>query len=760
MPSKSKLPWTGSKKSSESLNISSSKTDQQDAQAMSLRKALNEQNSKISDLQNQLSISEISSSSLDGLSSSDVKKLCVEVDTANKYYNKLLVITSKRLEDTISERDAQVQQLSQKMQLVMSAKDKEMKRANALNTEDRPLANPTGTSKNIRMAISAETAKNLDPKKLPKIPKSSKEKEFLQQSLEQNQFFRNLNNNQLTKIIDCMEKKKLAAEVDIIKEGTDGLYLYIIETGSVCVSTNKDGNIATLEQGKVFGELALLYNCRRTASVKTKTAVTVYQLDRNFFRTIVQSTGAAADIAKFNLLKSVPSLQNLSEAKLKKICDCMEEEAFMDGDCIIKQGTSGDLFYIIANGKVRVTKNKGNGEEEVAVLEKGLYFGELALQSEEKRAANVYAIGEVKCLSLDRHAFINLIGKLEDQKSVTEEPEKDDGKSKQIATKEEFGLENAVLGDVRVLKNLGQGGFGDVKLVYFKNNDVDRKPYALKCVQKCRIVQYGQQRHIMDEKNILFQMRSSFILSLHKTFKDNKLVYLLTDAYLGGDLWRLLHARGPFPDTVARFYIACVVEAFGYLHGRGIVYRDLKPENLMLHINGYLRLVDLGFAKKVPLGSKTWTFCGTPEYIPPEVIANTGHTLSADYWSLGILVYELLTRKTPFRAKDDLTIYENILRGVHAVQFSYRISRKAEMLIKALCRQEPSERLGYQKGGINDIRKHKWFGGFDWDGFQAQKVPAPILPDVRDPMDNAEKAVLLENPSHVPEETSGWDADF
>lgn len=138
------------------------------------------------------------------------------------------------------------------------------------------------------------------------------------------------------------------------------------------------------------------------------------------------------------------------------------------------------------------------------------------------------------------------------------------------------GLDKAVLQDVRVLKSLGQGGFGDVKLVYFKNSAVEAKPYALKCVQKCRIVQYGQQRHIMDEKNILFMMKSPFVLSLYKTFKDTKQVYLLTDAYLGGDLWRLLHARGPFPDTVARFYIACVVEAFGYLHARGIVYRDLR----------------------------------------------------------------------------------------------------------------------------------------------------------------------------------------
>jgi len=412
---------------------------------------------------------------------------------------------------------------------------------------------------------------------------------------------------------------------------------------------------------------------------------------------------------------------------------------------------------------VKVTKNEGGGKEaEVCKLDKGKFFGELALQSEDKRAANVYAIGDTKCYSLDRHAFINLIGRLDEQSktdsgsAIAEDPEP----ATDAQPKVTGGLEKATISDCRVLKSLGQGGFGDVKLVFFKGAQFEQKPYALKCVQKCRIVQYGQQRHIMDEKNILFQMRSPFVLNLHQTFKDSKQVYLLTDAYLGGDLWRLLHARGPFPDTVARFYIACVVEAFAYLHQRGIVYRDLKPENLMLDINGYLRLVDLGFAKKVPIGNKTWTFCGTPEYIPPEVIANTGHTLSADYWSLGILVYELLTRKTPFRAKDDLTIYENILRGIHSVQFSYRVSRKAEMLIKSLCRQEPSERLGYQKGGVNDIRKHKWFGGFDWDGFHAQRVPAPILPDVRDPMELADKATLLDPMTHIPEETSGWDSVF
>ena len=130
-------------------------------------------------------------------------------------------------------------------------------------------------------------------------------------------------------------------------------------------------------------------------------------------------------------------------------------------------------------------------------------------------------------------------------------------------------------------------------------------------------------------------------------------------------MWRTLHVKGPFNDATGRFYIACVVEAFDYLHKRHYCYRDLKPENLMVDNNGYVRLVDLGFAKKVPPGHKTWTFCGTPEYIPPEIISNTGHNIAADYWSLGILIFELLSKRTPFRAKDDLAIYEGILRGIH-----------------------------------------------------------------------------------------------
>jgi len=130
---------------------------------------------------------------------------------------------------------------------------------------------------------------------------------------------------------------------------------------------------------------------------------------------------------------------------------------------------------------------------------------------------------------------------------------------------------------------------------------------------------------------------------LYRTFRDRKYVYLLMEACLGGELWTILRDRGWFDDNTTKFYVACVVNAIEYLHGRGIIYRDLKPENLLLDAKGYVKMVDFGFSKRIAEGSKTWTFCGTPEYVAPEIILNKGHDRSVDFWSLGVLMCELLT---------------------------------------------------------------------------------------------------------------------
>ncbi|CAB4044962.1 cGMP-dependent kinase 1-like, partial [Paramuricea clavata] len=215
---------------------------------------------------------------------------------------------------------------------------------------------------------------------------------------------------------------------------------------------------------------------------------------------------------------------------------------------------------------------------------------------------------------------------------------------------------------------------------------------------------------------------------LYKTFKDDKYVYMLLEVCLGGELWTLLRDKSQFDDMAARFYVASVVEAFSYLHGRGIVYRDLKPENMLLDSHGFAKLVDFGFAKKIGFSNKTWTFCGTPEYVPPEIILNKGHDFSADYWSLGILIFELVTGNPPFTSNDAMKTYNIILRGMDVLEFPRKVSKNAGNLIRRLCRDSPTERLGYQKDGLHDIKKHKWFQGFHWQGLVDRSIQPPYKP--------------------------------
>uniref|UniRef100_A0A023GHI9 Hipothetical protein n=1 Tax=Amblyomma triste TaxID=251400 RepID=A0A023GHI9_AMBTT len=247
---------------------------------------------------------------------------------------------------------------------------------------------------------------------------------------------------------------------------------------------------------------------------------------------------------------------------------------------------------------------------------------------------------------------------------------------------EEFA--NLKLSDLRVIATLGVGGFGRVELVQSMQDPM--RSFALKVMKKAQIVETRQQQHIMSEKMILEEANCDFIIKLYKTFKDRKYLYMLLEPCLGGELWTILRDRGNFDDNTTRFYTACVVEAFDYLHARNIIYRDLKPENMLLDISGYIKLVDFGFAKKLVNGRKTWTFCGTPEYVAPEVILNRGHDISADYWSLGVLMFELLTGAPPFTDPDFMKTYNIILKGIDAIDFPRCITRNATALIKKLCR--------------------------------------------------------------------------
>lgn len=417
-----------------------------------------------------------------------------------------------------------------------------------------------------------------------------------------------------------------------------------------------------------------------------------------------------------------------------------------------------------------VTQRVAGREEpqEVRRLQKGDYFGERALLSEDRRTANVIAEPPgVECLVVERTAFKAVIGNL-DELRKKDYGDEERGARRDFSTNEPEGsyyhenkitkeFEDLTLDELEVIATLGMGGFGRVELV---QNVKNKQTYALKCLKKKHILDTRQQEHIYSEKKIMLQANSPFICKLYRTFKDRKYVYMLLEVCLGGELWTILRDRGFFDDSTARFLVACVVEAFEYLHSRGIVYRDLKPENLLLDKDGYVKLVDFGFAKRIGFGRKTWTFCGTPEYVAPEIILNKGHDLSADCWSLGILIFELLIGSPPFYGPDPMKTYNIILRGMDVIEFPKKIGRNPQNLIRRLCKESPSERLGYQKDGLTDVKKHKWFQGFHWQGLLERTLEPPIKPKVKGSTDYSNFDHYAKDMDVPPDDLSGWDENF
>uniref|UniRef100_A0A8C2DG48 cGMP-dependent protein kinase n=1 Tax=Cyprinus carpio TaxID=7962 RepID=A0A8C2DG48_CYPCA len=595
---------------------------------------------------------------------------------------------------------------------------------------------------------------DLKSEALRKHPKSDRSKELIKEAILDNDFMKNLELSQIQEIVDCMYPVEYDKDSCIIKEGDVGSLVYVMEDGKVEV-TKEGMKLCTMGPGKVFGELAILYNCTRTATVQTLTNVKLWAIDRQCFQTIMMRTGLIKHAEYMEFLKrSVPHHNALS---LPLFLYLVSQTHYSDGEYIIRQGARGDTFFIISKGKVNVTReDPPNGTPVyLQALGKGDWFGEKALQGEDIRTANVIAAEAVTCLVIDRESFKHLIGGLDD---VSNKGYDDAGAKAKYEAENAF-FSNLKLVDFNIIDTLGVGGFGRVELVQLKSEET--KTFAMKILKKRHIVDTRQQEHIRSEKQIMQEAHSDFIVRLYRTFKDSKYLYMLMEACLGGELWTILRDRGSFEDSTTRFYTGCVVEAFAYLHSKGIIYRDLKPENLILDHRGYAKLVDFGFAKKIGFGKKTWTFCGTPEYVAPEIILNKGHDISADYWSLGILMYELLTGSPPFSGPDPMKTYNIILRGIDMIEFPKKITKNAGNLIKKLCRDNPSERLGNLKNGVKDIQKHKWFEGFNWEGLRKGTLTPPIIPDVASPTDTSNFDSFPEdNEDPPPDDNSGWDTDF
>jgi protein kinase A len=277
------------------------------------------------------------------------------------------------------------------------------------------------------------------------------------------------------------------------------------------------------------------------------------------------------------------------------------------------------------------------------------------------------------------------------------------------------------LSHYEVKQTLGTGSFGRVRLALKKGTS---EYYALKILKKNEILRLKQTDHIFSEFSILKNLRHPFLVSLVSFTQDNRCLYFCLELVQGGELFSYLRTVGKLASVHTQVYAAQVVCMFQYMHSLNVIYRDLKPENLLIAADGYLKLTDFGFAKVVT--GRTYTLCGTPEYLAPEILLNKGHGKPVDWWTLGILLYEMLTGIDPFSDDDPMMIYKKILKA--RVKFPKNFDPNAKSLVKHLLASDLSKRYGNLLRGVEDIKHHRFFYGMDWQRLLEKQLPMPYIP--------------------------------
>ncbi len=287
-------------------------------------------------------------------------------------------------------------------------------------------------------------------------------------------------------------------------------------------------------------------------------------------------------------------------------------------------------------------------------------------------------------------------------------------------------IKEVKLEDFKILKVIGRGSFGKVCLVeYIPTHEI----YAMKSLKKDILIENDQIESTILEKEILQNIDHPFLCGLVFCFQTEDRIFFVMPFLCGGELFQHLKKFKRFSEEMARFYGAQISIALQYLHDKNIIYRDLKPENILLDEQGYLRLADFGMAKKIVNNEKALSFCGTPEYLAPEIISGEGYDYNIDWWSLGIILYEMLCGVPPFYAENLDKMYEIIQNTEATFPTDIYLSDEAKDIINKLLKKNVKNRLGYVSG-IVEIKNHPFFKSIDFQAIENKKVESPFVPKI------------------------------
>eukprot|EP00602_Paraphysomonas_sp_CaronLab_P001917 CAMPEP_0185020478 /NCGR_PEP_ID=MMETSP1103-20130426/3082_1 /TAXON_ID=36769 /ORGANISM="Paraphysomonas bandaiensis, Strain Caron Lab Isolate" /LENGTH=729 /DNA_ID=CAMNT_0027551401 /DNA_START=116 /DNA_END=2305 /DNA_ORIENTATION=+ len=633
---------------------------------------------------------------------------------------------------------------------------------------------------------------------------------------------------QLSLLLKALKRESHRKGDCVISEGDDGVKVYVIEKGELSV-TIKGRFKRKLYAGTLFGELALLYNAPRSATVRCITDCDFWVLDKSTFLSIqhMKVTDTAKSVLqRSQWLMNCPELSLLRPVQMSRLLESLQPESYDSGQVIYQIGHCYDKIILIESGtaivmydgpdasmleedekdrlfgivrphlnsttlrnntrlrdSLRVSQRNRNDilpvlsecssacENDdgvnflypVSTLVEGCVFGLPILQVQSSGQDNgiwkcadmpssqnevvcpvrIVAEQEVDCLTFTVETFKHLFGPMlcpSEPSNVPILP------PPPLPTKK---LQSFDPDEISVVKLLGKGGYGTVVL-----GECENQLYAVKFMSKYEITNDNQIRHVRDERILLASLNSPFIVKLHGTCQTQSAIAFVMEYVDRGDLWSSIHENVKYEDAglpmdMIKFYTTCIVLALHHIHQRNISFRDLKPENVMIDSKGYLRLIDFGLAKRIPyekvdcmgekrLLYKTFTLCGTPEYLAPENVFGMGNDRSVDLWALGILMFEMFAMNTPFVDEDDPDnvdkIFKNISRvKTHGMDISAGVSRDdpsmpALNLIHSLMRCDPTERLGFRANAPLAILDHEFLSMFDTEAVETLDYEPDYIP--------------------------------
>ena len=524
-------------------------------------------------------------------------------------------------------------------------------------------------------------------------------------AIENSESLKKLSKTQTENVINGMQVCSYPAGSIVINRGkAKNEEIYVIVKGELANSENKQVKL------KVFDVLGDSEVINESTEVYLEDWIAVGEVSMTHITSSGFTNSIGGDYNKVTanneavqLLRRIQLFKGLTSSQIEVLSSAIKTQEFQDGEFIVEQNNPGDSFFIIKSGRVEIIKDN----QVIRAITKHDYFGERSLLFDNFRSASVVARKRVICWILHRQDFLHLLN---------------DNIRKQLLERIELQDDSILLTDLAIVKTLGSGMFGNVFLTVHKSK---RKLYALKTVDRRKVTAYEIEENVVLERKILLQLDHVLIMKLVKTFKDSKRLYFLLEYIEGMDLFDVLRKLGLLKECDARFYIACIFVILEHLHERGIIYRDLKPENMVVDINGYPKLIDFGTAKFV--NGRTYTIVGTPHYMAPEIVTSHGYSLAADYWTVGIMLYEFMIGYVPFgeEENDPYAIYEQVQERKLIFPKWLDNKNRIKEFINQLLSKNPANRLG---GSFENLKANVWFSGLNWDKITSKELKAPYVP--------------------------------